>query len=169
MAIKDALLAEFDREMTTMQKVLERIPEDKFGWKPHEKSGSMIWMAAHLANLSGWATMTLQTDELDLMPEGKPMQPPPAPTTRQELLDAFEKNRNESRAAIAAASDADFGGDWSLLKNRQKIFTMPRVAVLRGMVMNHMIHHRGQLTMYLRLNDVPVPAVYGPSADETAF
>jgi uncharacterized damage-inducible protein DinB len=169
MAIKDGLLGGFDNEMDNTRHVLERIPEDKFGWKPHPKSGTMIWLAGHVANLAGWGTHTLQSDEMDIAPGGKQMEPPPTPKNRQELLAIFDKGRNETRKAIEAASDADLMKPWSLKNNGQNILTMPKVAVLRGVVINHLIHHRGQLTVYLRLNDVPVPALYGPSADEGRF
>lgn len=169
MAIKDGLLGGFDNEMDNTRKVLERVPEDKFGWKPHPKSGTMIWLAGHVANLAGWGAFTLQTEELDIAPGGKQMDPPPPPKNRQELLDIFDKSRKETRKALEAASDADLMKPWSLKNNGQIMFTMPKVAVLRGVVINHLIHHRGQLTVYLRLNDVPVPALYGPSADEGRF
>ena len=169
MAMNEALVTEFDREMAGTRKTLERVPEAKFDWKPHEKSGSMIWLAGHLANLAGWAGTTLNTDSLDLAPAGKPMQPPPPPKTRKELLELFDKNVAESRKAIASVSDADLQKPWSLLNNGNVLMTMPRIVCLRNFVMNHTIHHRAQLGVYLRLNNVAVPALYGPSADEQTF
>jgi uncharacterized damage-inducible protein DinB len=170
MALRDALLPEFDNEMKNTRKVLERVPEDKFGWKPHAKSGTMAWLAAHVATLGQWATITMTSDELDLAPKDGPQRTPPAPpTTRKELLDRFEEHSTAGRKAIAEASDADLIKPWTLLHGGEKLFTMPKMAVLRGFVMNHMIHHRGQLTVYLRLTDTPVPALYGPSADEGGF
>jgi uncharacterized damage-inducible protein DinB len=169
MAIKDGLLGEFDQEMANTRKVLERVPEDKFGWKPHPKSGTMIWLAGHVANLVGWGGFTLNSDELDLAPGGKQMEPPPPPKNRQELLDLFDKNKNDTRQALDKASDEELRKPWSLLNNGKKIFTMPKLAVLRVVVMNHHIHHRGELMVYLRLNDVPLPGIYGPSADEGGF
>lgn len=169
MGIKDGLLGQFAEEMAGTRKVLERVPEDKFGWKPRPKSGTMIWLAGHVAHLAGWGAFTLQSEELDIMPGGKRMEPPPPPKNRQELLDLFEKGKNETRKALEAANDEDFMKPWSLLNNGKNIFTMPKVAVMRGVVISHLIHHRGQLTVYLRLNDVPVPALYGPSADEGGF
>lgn len=163
MAIRDGLLNEFDYEMANTRKTLERVPEDKFTWKPHEKSGTMIWLAGHIANIPGWPKFTLECNSLDI---GGNMQPPPAPKSVKELLDGFDKNVAAGRAALAAATDAQMFEPWTLKNGPQVIFTLPRVAVLRSMVMNHMIHHRGQLTVYLRLNGVPVPALYGPSADE---
>lgn len=169
MAIKDGLLGGFDNEMQNTRKVLERVPDDKFGWKPHPKSGTMGWLAGHLANLAGWGAFTLQTEELDFAPGGKQMEPSPQFKSRQELLAAFDKNQQETKKALENASDADLMKPWSLKNNGQVIFTMPKVAVIRGVVINHLIHHRGQLTVYLRLNDIPVPGIYGPSADEGSF
>ncbi|MBI4904598.1 MAG: DinB family protein [Acidobacteria bacterium] len=166
MSISASLLPEFDQEMANTRKTLERVPTDKFTYKPHPKSGEMIWLAGHVANLLSWATMTMTTTELDLSPDGKPYTPPPSPATAEELLALFDTNRDKARAAIAAAADDDYMIGWSLLMTGKTLFTMPRIAVLRSFVINHMIHHRAQLTMYLRLNDIAVPALYGPSADE---
>lgn len=169
MAISDGVLAEFDHEMAGTRKTLERVPEDKFGWKPHEKSGSLGWLAGHVANLAGWAVTTLHEDSLDLAPGGKQMQPPPPPKTQKELLELFDKNVVAARAAIAATSDAKWFQPWSLLRDGKTLMTMPRMACLRGFVLNHTIHHRAQLGVYLRLNNIAVPALYGPSADEGSF
>ena len=167
--MSESLVNEFDQEMAGTRKTLERVPEEKFDWKPHEKSGSMGWLAAHLANLAGWAGTTINQDSLDLAPGGKQIQPPPPPKSRKELLEAFDKNVAEARKAIASASDATLLKPWSLLQNGKVLMTMPRIACLRGFVVNHTIHHRAQLGVYLRLNNIAVPALYGPSADEKAF
>lgn len=167
--MSESLVNEFDHEMAGTRKTLERVPEEKFDWKPHEKSGSMGWLAAHLANLAGWAGTTINQDSLDLAPGGKQIQPPPPPKSRKELLEAFDKNVAEARKAIASASDATLLKPWSLLQNGKVLMTMPRIACLRGFVLNHTIHHRAQLGVYLRLNNIAVPALYGPSADEKAF
>lgn len=169
MGMSESLVNEFDHEMAGTRKTLERVPEEKFDWKPHEKSGSMGWLAAHLANLAGWAGTTINQDSLDLAPGGKQIQPPPPPKSRKELLEAFDKNVAEARKAIASASDATLLKPWSLLQNGKVLMTMPRIACLRGFVLNHTIHHRAQLGVYLRLNNIAVPALYGPSADEKAF
>ena len=169
MAISDALLPEFDQEMIGVRKTLERVPADKFDWRPHEKSGSMMWLAGHIANLVGWASMTISTDELDLASGGEPMAPPPTPTSVDELLAIFDKNVGEARAAIAGATDETLMQPWTLLHNGLTTFSMPRIAMIRSFVMNHLIHHRAQLGVYRRLNDVPVPSIYGPSADEDPF
>ncbi len=168
-AIAQSLLPEFDQEMGNTRKTLERVPEGKFDWKPHQRSGSMGWLAGHLANLPSWPTMIIQQDSLDLAPKGAPPTPPAAPKNVKELLDTFDRNVSEARKVIAGATDAQLMKPWSLLKTGQTIMTLPKVAVLRAFVMNHIIHHRAQLGVYLRLNDVPVPSIYGPSADEGSF
>jgi uncharacterized damage-inducible protein DinB len=161
MAISDALLPEFDHEMANTRKTLERVPEGKFDWKPHAKSATMGWLATHVARLPSWAVITLQQDSIDV---GTP-EAASAPA-QGELLQLFDKNVADARAAISGANDEQFVEPWSLLNNGKTIFTMPKVAVLRSFVMNHLIHHRAQLGVYLRLNDIPVPSIYGPSADE---
>lgn len=162
MTVAEALLPEFDHEMTVTRRLLERIPEDKFEWKPHPKSMSLIALAAHVATIPSWGAPTLKQPELDL--GGVP--PNAAPASRAALLAQFDTNVAETRAALVGRTDAELMQIWSLKHNGQKIFTMPRASVWRGFVMNHHIHHRAQLSVYLRLNDVPVPAMYGPSADE---
>ena len=166
MAIAEALLPEFDQEVAGVRRTLERVPADKFEWRPHEKSGTMIWLAGHLANLPQWAKLTMEADELDMAPGGEQMPPPPTPASVEELVATFDRHAAEARAAIAAASDADFMKPWSLLSNGTVLMTLPKAAVIRSFVMNHLIHHRAQLGVYLRMNDVPVPSIYGPSADE---
>lgn len=169
MSIAQMLLPEFDQEAANTRKCLERLPEDKFGYKPHEKSGTLGWLADHVSGMFGWAKETFTLTELDLAPEGKPWTPPPPPKTTAELLAQFDKNVAAGRAALAAASDEDMGVMWSLKMNGQTIFQMPRIACYRSMVMNHAIHHRAQLTVYMRLNEISVPGLYGPSADEKNF
>jgi len=166
MAMNAALLPEYDHELATTRIVLERLPEHKYGWKPHPKSMSMGDLATHLSNLPQWAAMTMAADDLDLAPGGVPVKQDPAVKTRAELLEKFDKNVSEGRAAIAAADDASMMKSWSLKMNGATLMTMPKAAVLRSWVMNHVVHHRAQLAVYLRLNDVAVPAMYGPSADE---
>ena len=166
MAISESLLPEFDQEIAGARRTLERVPADKFDWRPHPKSGTMIWLAGHLANLPSWAPITINQDELDMAPGGKQMDPPPTPADTAELLATFDRCAAEARAAIAAASDAELMKSWTLLSNGRTLMTLPKVAVLRSFVMNHLIHHRAQLGVYLRLNDIAVPSIYGPSADE---
>lgn len=162
MALKDALLPEFDQEMAGARKTLERVPDDKLAWKPHAKSGTMLWLAGHVANIPSWAAVTIHQDGLDL---SAPFEMPD-PKSRKDLLDLFDKNVKEGRKALESATDAQLMKPWSLKKGSTTIFSMPKIACLRSFVMNHLIHHRAQLGLYLRLNDIPVPAIYGPSADE---
>lgn len=168
MSIAETFLPEFDQEAATTRRVLERVPEEKFDWTPHPKSASMRWLANHVATIPMWAEMTMKTEKLDLdTPEGQKR--PPLPATHSELMATFEKNIAAAREAIAAADDQKMAETWSLVAGGRAVLSMPRAAVLRSMVMNHGIHHRAQLCVYLRLNDVPVPSVYGPSADETGM
>jgi uncharacterized damage-inducible protein DinB len=167
-SLSESLLPEFDHEMANTRRVLERIPEDKLDWKAHPKSNSMGWVGMHLAEIPGWVDVTLNQDSLDIAPAGgEPYRTPPAVSV-QAILERFDKNVAAGRAAIAAASDDQFGRPWSLLMGGQTIFTLPRAAVLRSFVLSHAIHHRAHLCVYLRLNDIPVPALYGPSGDEQA-
>jgi uncharacterized damage-inducible protein DinB len=169
MAINAALLGEFDQEMVSTRKTLERVPLDKADWKPHEKSTAMGGLATHLSNIPTWAVYTIDQDSLDLMPNGKPLAPAVQAKSQEELLATFDSNVAKARAAIAGASDEELFKPWSLQSNGNTLMTLPKVAVLRSFVMNHLIHHRAQLGVYLRLNDIPVPSVYGPSADESPF
>lgn len=166
MAIAQGLLPEFDHEMAGVRKTLERVPEDKFEWRPHPKSGTMGWLASHLATLPGLAVRVVETESREIAPGGQPPAGPPKLKTRQEVLETFDKNRDAARAAISGASDEHLMKTWTLFFNGKPVFSMPRADVLRRQLMNHMIHHRAQLGVYLRLNDVPVPSLYGPSADE---
>jgi uncharacterized damage-inducible protein DinB len=166
MMISEAFLGEFDHEMAKARESLDRVPDEKFDWKPHAKSMSMGTLASHIAQFPIWAKMTMETPQFDVAPVGGPAMPQPELKTRAQVLAFFDQTLPAARAAIAATSDRAMMEPWALLSAGKPIFSMPRVAVLRGMVMNHMIHHRAQLGVYLRLNDIPVPAIYGPSADE---
>jgi uncharacterized damage-inducible protein DinB len=166
MAMSAALLPEFDHEMANTRKILERVPDDKFDWKPHVKSFALGDLATHVANLPSWTVETIEKDALDIAPSGGEPYRVTAANSQSKLLERFDSNIAAARAALAGASDEHLVKPWSLLKGGAVMFTLPRVAVLRGFVMNHLIHHRGQLSVYLRLNDVPVPGLYGPSADE---
>jgi uncharacterized damage-inducible protein DinB len=162
MALKDALLAEFDHEMGTTRKLLERIPDAQLGWKPHEKSMSLGGLATHLANLPQWGGTILDDSSFDLASA------PPNMTERgcrAEILAAFDNATKETRAKMDK-TDAEYLGLWALKRGGHEMFSMPRAAAFRSFVINHSVHHRGQLSVYLRLNNVPVPAIYGPSADE---
>jgi len=166
MAIRDALLAEFDHEMISTRKTLERVPEGKGDWAPHEKSMKMGRLAGHVAELSGWAASIIGQDSLDFRPVGAAPMQPVVMTSRAQLLEVFDKKVAEARKQLAGASDETLLKNWTLLSGGQTLMTMPRVAFLRSFVMNHIVHHRAQLGVYLRMNDVAVPSVYGPSADE---
>jgi len=166
MPLVDALLPEFDHEMTTTRKALERVPEERFDWKPHAKSFSLGALSTHLANLPTWGTETLTKSEMDL-PAVQPS--PGALPSKAELISAFDRNVAAARAAMTGKTDAELLAIWSLKRGGKTLFSMPKTAVMRSFVLSHMIHHRAQLGVYLRLLDVPVPATYGPTADEPSF
>ena len=166
MTLGESLLPEFDQEITKTRKTIERAPEDKWNWRPHDKSMTLGELTSHLATLLTWTVITIDHDSFDLGPNPPKGQPLAGPG---EALAAFDANTQAARAAIAGASDETFMATWSLHAGGKTFFSIPKVAVLRSLVMNHMIHHRAQLGVYLRLNDVPVPALYGPSADEQIF
>ena len=161
--IGSALAAEMEQEAKTARACLERCPPDKFGWKPHERSMEMGRLASHICEMFGWTKATLENDVLDFATmDYKPFEP----KTTDDLVALLDKNVSESLDALRNASDDAFMRDWTMRNGEQVYFTMPKVAVMRTFVMNHIIHHRGQLSVYLRLNDIPVPSIYGPSADE---
>lgn len=166
MGIAEGLLPEFDKEMEGVRKTLERAPEDKFDWRPHPKSRTLGLLAAHLATIPLMAVRAVEQESYEAAPGGTPPAGPPLPKTRQELLTLFDKNRNAARAAIAGASDDHLMKTWTFTFRGKTIFSMPRKDILRRTVLSHAIHHRAQLGVYLRLNDVSLPAIYGPSADE---
>ena len=161
MALNEPLLPEFDQEAASTRLLLERVPVQDADWKPHPKSMALGALAVHVANLAAWLGMTLTSTELDIA-----VSPPPAPfTTVEALLAAFDKNVAASRAALARAADADFAVPWSLKSGDQVHFTLPRAVIVRSFILSHLIHHRAQLGVYLRLRDVPLPPCYGPTAD----
>ena len=164
MAIKDALLPEFDHEMAVTRRVLERVPMADAAWKPHEKSMSLGALAAHLADIPRWTSTILEKPGYD-MATGKAAPQEEYPSV-EALLDAFDAHVKGSRALIATRSDAEMLAPWTLSAGEHVVFTQPRVGALRGFLFSHSIHHRGQLSVYLRLRNVPVPSIYGPSADE---
>ena len=163
MAIRDMLLPEFDQEMINTRKMLERVPEDRFDYQPHPKSWKMNRLAGHVAELPVWASHTMKVELLELEPgQFTPFEP----ATRKELLERFDNYAQEAHQAIAAASDEELNKMWSMKWQGKTMMTMPRITVLRTVVLNHIIHHRAILCVYLRLNDIPVPGMYGPSGDE---
>jgi len=165
MQFREVMLPEFDLEMHYTRKHLERVPEDRFGWKPHEKSMPLGRIAGFLAVIPTWSIDILQKDSFDVAP-ATPSQRMKELTTRAALLEQFDNNVVSGRAAIAAASDEQMMKPWSLEAGGKVLFRQPRHLVLRTFFLNHTIHHRAQLGVYLRLNDIPVPAVYNASADE---
>jgi uncharacterized damage-inducible protein DinB len=166
MTLSESLLPELEQEMANLRKTLERIPDEKLDWTPHAKSMSFRGLATHLSNMPRWATMTIQEESFDMAPEGgEPVTEEPVDSVADALAQ-LDENVAAARTALEGTSDEELLESWALLMGGQEVFKMPRIAVLRSMIMNHMIHHRGQLTVYLRLNDVPLPALYGPSADE---
>jgi len=166
MSFAETILPEYDQEFANARKVLERVPDDKLDWRAHPKSNTIGWNANHLAEIPAWVGFTLEHEAWDFAPVGGPRYESPKLTSRKEILDLFDKNVAAGRKALAAAKDAEMGKTWSLLQGGQPIITMPRAAVIRSFVMNHLIHHRAILCVYLRLNNIPVPGMYGPSGDE---
>ncbi len=162
MTIAQTLLPEFDSEMTTTRRVLERVPTEKGEWKPHLKSFSLGHLTQLVATMPGWLTRTVLGTEINLAEGGGYTY-----EKTETLIEIFDKHVREARKAIAGAKDSDFDVPWSLKHGDHVIFTMPRGPVVRQTI-NHLVHHRGQLTVYLRLIDVPVPSIYGPTADEKA-
>jgi uncharacterized damage-inducible protein DinB len=162
MATRDALLAEYDHEMGNTRKLLERLPEDKLSWKPHEKSMSLGRLATHLASLPNWGGAILNDTSFDLVNVPPNLE---AETSRAAILERFDQATARTRGWMDK-TDAEYACTWVLTRAGQEMFALPRVAAFKSFVINHIIHHRGQMSVYLRLNDVPVPALYGPTADE---
>jgi uncharacterized damage-inducible protein DinB len=160
------LLPEVEHEFAMTRKMLEQVPEEKLSWKPHNKSMTLGRLAGHVAEMPSWALHTLAHDSYDITPKADGSYDAHWMTSRDETLRKFDDWRTEALSSLKRASDEDFEKNWSLTSNGHTLLAMPRGAVFRTVVMNHMIHHRGQLSVYLRLNGVPVPGMYGPSADE---
>ena len=164
MSMTDAILREFDNEAGTTRRVLERVPADKLEWRPHPKSMSLGVLALHVAAspgvICGWAAV----DETTFKGE-----PPPMPTSTDEILDAHDQSVKKSKEILGSLGDEGLQKMWTAKAGGNTLMTMPKAALVRAIVMNHWIHHRGQLSVYLRLLDVPVPSIYGPSADENPF
>ncbi len=165
MSFSKTLLPEFDQEMKNTRKILECVPDGKFDYQPHEKSMSMGRLATHVAEFGEWARTTIESELHEMEPGFKPR----IATTRAELLQILDKGVKEAREKIAVASDEDWKKIWVFKYAGQVLISQPRSEVMREMVMNHMIHHRAQLGVYLRLNNIAIPGMYGPSADEQPF
>ena len=155
---------EIDQEAQTTKRVLDRIPEDKFAWKPHPKSFSLGQLALHIASLPGSVTAAAVPDSMEA-----PNFSQPEPKSRQEVLDTFSKSLESAKDALMKMDDARLTSMWSLTRKGKVLMSVLRIAFIRSILMNHNYHHRGQLSVYLRMLDVPVPSIYGPSADENPF
>jgi len=167
--LTELLIPEFDAEMTATRRVLERVPDGKASWQPHPKSMTLGRLATLLAELPGWVVNTLTTDELDIMPPGAPPPKFEALGSTKQILELFDRNAKAARAALTKTTDTEFKKPWAFKVGGRTVDTSPKYTVYRRTVINHLAHHRGQLTVYLRLNEAKVPAVYGPSADEPNF
>ena len=165
MIYAETILPQVDREVANTRKVLERVPEDKLDWQAHAKFHTSGWNANHLAEILGWVEGTLTATSWEIAPIGGEPYQAPKLSSRQEILDLFDRNVAAARKAIAAVKDDQMTQPWSLLIKGTPLFTMPRAAMIRGFVLNHLIHHRAILCVYLRLNNIPVPGMYDPSGD----
>ena len=165
MSYSQILLPEFDQEMSQTRRLLERIPETIPDYKPHPKSMPFARLAGHVAELPSWIVSTIDLEVLDLQPGMQPY----VPKSKKEVLETFDKNVTAARRKIQTASDEHLSETWTLRFAGNEVLSMPRRDILRGMILNHLIHHRAQLGVYLRLNDIAIPGMYGASADEAAF
>ncbi len=164
MPLIDALLPEFDREMGLTRRVLDRVPDAHFSWRPHPTSMTLGRLAEHLAELPQWAATTMTQSSLEMTTPRPGGHQPPA--TRDAVLALIDANVATARAELAGKTDGEFVAPWTLRAGGKEVFTMPKAAVLRNFVLNHIVHHRGQMTVYLRMLGVPIPSIYGPSGDE---
>lgn len=165
-SIATTLVAEFDQEIATTRKLLARTPAAAVSWKPHPKSMALGQLACHLAEIPSWGGAALQLSELDVAPVGGPAYTSPTFESVDALVALLDRNATEARAVLATMSDEEYQLPWSMLVGGQRVFTSPRIGVVRTWVLNHLVHHRGQFSVYLRLQDVPLPGIYGPSADD---
>ena len=165
MAIRDSLLPEYDHELATTRRLLERVPDAEFAWKPHPKSMTLGQLAGHVANMPFWCIKTMEAPFYDLE-EKAPEAALDPPASCEAMLKGFDEKVARARAGIAKATDGEMMEMWSLKNGGHVLFSMPRLTAVRMFVMNHLIHHRGQLSVYLRMRDVPLPSMYGPTADE---
>jgi uncharacterized damage-inducible protein DinB len=164
MTAKDTLLPEFDQEMAATRRFLERLPESAFGWRPHDRSYDLGGLATHLAQIPRWGASILMHDAHDLASAGPASA---ALASVAAVLERFDRHVTEARTALVAAPDGQLLAPWALRRGSHLILSVPRIAALRSFVLHHTIHHRGQLTVYLRLLGVPLPPLYGPTADES--
>ncbi len=169
MPISDSLLPELEHELATTRTCIERVPDAQLTFKPHPKSYSAHDLVAHLAEIPMWGVVTFDRDEFDMQPLGGPAYERPVLNSVADALARFDELSATMKAALSATSDNAMMAPWTLLKGGQQVMILPRIAVYRSFILNHLIHHRGQLSVYLRMMDVPVPSIYGPSADESPF
>ncbi len=162
----ETILPEFDREMANTRKVLERVPDNKLDWQAHPKSHTIGWNANHLAEIPGWVERWLTAPSWDFAPIGGEPYQSPKLTSRQVIVDLFDRNVAAARKALAAVNDEQMTQPWSLLKAGTRLFTMPRATLMRRFILNHLIHHRAILCVYLRVNNIAVSGMYDPSGDE---
>jgi uncharacterized damage-inducible protein DinB len=165
MSIAEAMLAEFDHETATTRVLLERVPETKAGWKPHDKSMSLGQLAIHIATIAQWAPVALTQAGFDSNPPDGTPYPRPSFESVAQMLKTYDEGIAAARAMLAAANDREFMVPWTLKNEGHTMFSMPRAGVFRSFILNHTVHHRGQLSVYLRMCDVPLPGIYGPTAD----
>lgn len=163
--ISPSMLPELDQEMAGTRKAFERMPGDRLDWRPHESSWTMLELATHVSHIPRWGKVALEETSFDIAPDGEPLRGPQYSDVDQ-LLDAFDETVEDLREAVEGTSDEAWMENWTLLNHGATVFGLPRIAVFRTMVLNHMIHHRGQLTVYLRSTGARVPGLYGPSADD---
>jgi len=166
MTIAQSLAGEFDHEMGNTRRVLERVPGAHVAWRPHAKSFSLGDLALHIANVPTWMGITLNMPEFDMDPDNNPEAPDRAWESTESLLATFDANVAAARHILTGTTDGQMMEPWTFKKRGKLVLTMPKVAVVRAFVFSHIVHHRGQLTVYLRLKDVPLPGIYGPTADE---
>lgn len=166
MGLIDTLLPEFDREMGLTRRALERVPDGQFEWRPHPTSFTLGRLAEHLTEMPMWASVTINESGIDAPAQRPPDYQPPS--TCAQLLAQFDARYKTARASVVNKTDAEFAAPWTLKAGGKEVFTAPKSTVMRNFVLNHMIHHRGQLMVYLRMLGVPVPSIYGPSGDESS-
>ncbi len=165
MALIDVLLPEYDRETGTTRRLLERVPESAFDFAPHARSMPLGQLSAHVAELPQWISIIMSRDSCDLTE----LEPAPPAVAVSHILTRYDANVSEARSLLVGTIDGTLSAPWTLKRGTRPIFTMPRVSMLRYFAFNHLVHHRGQLSVYLRMQDVSIPAIYGPSADEGSF
>jgi uncharacterized damage-inducible protein DinB len=169
MKLTELFSAEMEREAAATRRTLERVPEGRYDWKPHEKSMPLGYLATLVATMPSWVAMIVNQDELDLSPPGGSEQKPPELRTARELVEAHAESVAKGMAALAGTTDEHLMTPWRFMAGGKVVSEQPRHVMIRDAVLSHLAHHRGQLTVYLRLNDAPVPSIYGPSADERPF